>query len=324
MLPPKKEHAPLKLQLHPRNKHRARYNLQALITTSPELAQYVAINNYNDESIDFFNPDAVLALNKALLQHYYGITHWHIPPHYLCPPIPGRADYIHYIADLLQLSNNGILPTGKHIRCLDIGVGANCVYPIIGANEYDWEFVGTDIDAVAAHNATTIIAQNECLQPNVEIRTQTNPNNVFRGIINPNELFDVTICNPPFHASLAEAQAGTERKTKNLTGSKSSKSTLNFGGQNNELWCNGGEQQFVRNMILESSQFKHSCLWFTTLISKQSNLQHAYNTLKQVQALEVKTIDMGQGNKISRVLAWTFLTSQQETQWVKDRWTELK
>ncbi len=320
MLPPKKKHAPIKLQLHPRNKHRERYNLQALIITSPELAQYVALNNYNDESIDFFNPDAVLALNKALLQHYYGITHWSIPPNYLCPPIPGRADYIHYIADLFKLSNNGVVPNGKYIRCLDIGVGANCVYPIIGVNEYGWEFVGAEVDAVAAENATTLINQNKCLQNRVEIREQTNLNNVFRGIVQPNELFDVTICNPPFHASLAEAQAGTERKIKNLIGTKNNKPTLNFGGQNNELWCNGGEQQFVRNMILESSQFKHSCLWFTTLISKQSNLQHAYNTLKQVQALEVKTIDMGQGNKISRLLAWTFLTSPQETQWVKDRW----
>ena len=28
------------------------------------------------------------------------------PNENLCPPIPGRADYIHHIADLLSINNN--------------------------------------------------------------------------------------------------------------------------------------------------------------------------------------------------------------------------
>ncbi|MBC7494605.1 MAG: RlmF-related methyltransferase, partial [Flavobacterium sp.] len=129
MLDKKKEHPKEKTRLHVRNKHRERYNLKALIESVPELAQYVSLNIYNDESIDFFNPEAVKALNKALLKHHYQIDHWNIPPNYLCPPIPGRADYIHYIADLLCGSNYGKIPKGNLVTCLDIGVGANCVYP---------------------------------------------------------------------------------------------------------------------------------------------------------------------------------------------------
>jgi 23S rRNA A1618 N6-methylase RlmF len=50
--------------------------------------------------------------------------------HYLCPPFLEETDYIHYIADLLASSNNGIIP--KHaVQGLDIGVGANCIYPIM-------------------------------------------------------------------------------------------------------------------------------------------------------------------------------------------------
>jgi 23S rRNA (adenine1618-N6)-methyltransferase len=39
------------------------------------------------------------------------------------PPIPGRADYIHQIADLLATCNKKVVPTGADIRILDIGVG---------------------------------------------------------------------------------------------------------------------------------------------------------------------------------------------------------
>jgi len=98
MLPKKKEHPKEKSRLHPRNKHRERYDFKLLIESSPELAQFVKMNIYNDESIDFFNPDAVKALNKALLKYFYDIENWDIPEGYLCPPIPGRADYIHHIA----------------------------------------------------------------------------------------------------------------------------------------------------------------------------------------------------------------------------------
>jgi 23S rRNA (adenine1618-N6)-methyltransferase len=307
MLPIKKEHPKEKTELHPRNKHRERYNFNELINSCPALAQFVVLNKYNDESIDFFNPEAVKMLNRALLKHFYGIDHWNIPAGYLCPPIPGRADYIHYIADLLANSNKGVIPEGNKVKCLDIGVGANCVYPIIGNKEYGWSFIGSDIDPFAIESASRIIDMNPFLKGKVELRLQSNPGNIFLGIIRKDEHFDISICNPPFHSSLAEAQSGTLRKLSNLKQKKVTKLTLNFGGKTNELWCKGGEERFVRDMIHQSKQFAESCLWFTTLISKQSNLNSAYKALKNVEAFDVKTIPMGQGNKISRIVAWTFL-----------------
>lgn len=308
-----------KSKLHPRNKHRERYDFKALIRSCPELAPFVARNKYNDETIDFANPTAVKTLNKALLKHFYEIENWDIPPNYLCPPIPGRADYIHHIADLLAAVNDGEIPTGRKIKCLDIGVGANCVYPIIGQKEYGWSFIGTDIDPVSIAAANKIMAANPALKLAIECRLQPNPKDIFRGMIRKDEVIDLSICNPPFHASLAEAQAGTLRKLSNLSSKKITKPSLNFGGKNRELWVEGGEEKFIGNMIRESIQFRNSCFWFSTLISKQASLKSVYAALKQAEAREVKTIPMGQGNKISRLVAWTFLTSEQQQAW-KIRW----
>ena len=174
MVPKKKEHHLKKIGLHPRNKHQGRYDFKELISSCPELAPFVRLNNYNDESIDFSNAKAVMMLNKALLKHFYKIDYWNIPEGYLCPPIPGRADYIHHIADLLASSNNGKIPTGSQIKCLDIGVGANCIYPIIGNKEYGWSFVGSDIDPVSIQSANEIIENNASLKGNVTLRLQLN------------------------------------------------------------------------------------------------------------------------------------------------------
>jgi 23S rRNA (adenine1618-N6)-methyltransferase len=317
----KREHPKEKTSLHPRNRHRERYDFKTLIQSCPELAPFVKLNAYNDESVDFFDPEAVLTLNKALLMHYYGIEKWSIPDGYLCPAIPGRADYIHNMADLAGKFNNGKIPKGSTFRCLDIGVGANCVYPIIGISEYGWSFTGSDTDPVGLQAAATIIDSNPVLKGKAELRLQTNHSDIFKGIIKTGEQFDITICNPPFHASAAEARSGTVRKLSNLSRKIQNTPLLNFGGQSNELWCEGGEQKFVQQMIRQSKLFGASCLWFSTLISKEANLGSAYNELYKVEATDVKTIPMGQGNKISRILAWTFLTKEQQNDWVSKRWS---
>ena len=291
----------IKTALHTKNKHRERYNFPELIAAHAELAPFVRVNNYGNESIDFANPDAVMALNKALLIHFYGITNWSVPQGFLCPPIPGRAEYIHHVAEALSINN------ASAIHCLDIGVGANCIYPIIGVVDYGWTFVGSDVEDASLKNAQHIIDENPDLNNKIELRKQSNQSNIFQGIIRPDDRFDLSICNPPFHRSQAEASAGSSRKSKNLGGHKKNQApVLNFGGQGNELWCEGGEIQFLQTMIRESVLFKTNCRWFTTLVSKQENLKSAYKNLKSVDAKEVKTIEMQLGNKMSRILAWRF------------------
>jgi 23S rRNA (adenine1618-N6)-methyltransferase len=321
MTGPKKQHPKEKVQLHPRNRHRERYDFKSLTTTFPPLQPFVRVNEYGDESVDFFDPTAVLNLNKALLKHFYHIGSWDIPKNYLCPPIPGRADYIHYAADLLALENNGVVPWGPEVNCLDVGVGANCIYPIIGTSEYGWLFVGSDIDPVSIDSAKKIVESNLSLKDRIVLRIQPDRKQIFRGIFKASEYFDLTVCNPPFHASAAEAQSGALRKLSNLKGKKMTKPVLNFGGKNNELWCEGGEERFVADMIRESKSFGQSCLWFTTLISKESNLKGALRVIESAGAADVRIIPMSQGNKASRMVGWTFLTSELRNDWVNRRWT---
>lgn len=302
----KKEHPKEKPGLHPRNKHRGRYDFNALCQSSPELSDFVGPNKFGDQSINFSDPDAVKTLNKSLLKHYYGIENWEIPENYLCPPIPGRADYLHYVADLLAADNEGNIPKGSLVKCLDIGTGANCIYPIIGFVEYGWDFIGSDIDKKAVESAKATVASNSKLKDNIDIRLQADPNHFFKGVIKEKEVFDVSICNPPFHASKKDAEAGTMRKLRNLNKKSVNKKVLNFGGNASELIYEGGENEFIRKMILESKNFAPSFKWFTTLISKEANLKYAFRNLKAVKAKNIKNIPMSQGNKVSRFIAWNF------------------
>jgi len=291
---------------HPRNPHRFLYDFKALTATCPELAPYVAINKYGNESVDFADPRAVKALNRALLKHFYAIGEWDIPENYLCPPIPGRADYIHHIADLLAEGNGGEIPRGGQVRVLDIGVGANCVYPIIGNREYGWSFVGTDIDPIAIGSAAKIIADNPVLAGKIELRLQPVAGDIFRGVVQPDEQFDLSVCNPPFHSSLEEASEATRRKIFNLNPGKKIPTIQNFGGQQVELIYPGGEEAFVRRMIQQSSRIPKQFKWFSTLIAKGDHLPTIYKSLEIARVAETRTILLSLGQKVSRVVAWRF------------------
>jgi 23S rRNA (adenine1618-N6)-methyltransferase len=290
--------------------------MDELVKTYPELEQYIFEKNDGGKTIDFSEPKAVKALNTALLAHYYNIAVWDIPEGYLCPAIPGRADYIHHIADLLTLSNDNVIPTGNKIVGLDIGVGANAAYPIIGSQCYGWRFVGSDIDPISVKSATLIVDANHKLKNLLTVRKQTQPGDIFDGIIKPQDNFAFTLCNPPFHSSAAEAQQGSERKVKNLTrhskkrnpsaAAEQAKQGLNFAGQHRELWCEGGELVFICNMIRQSQKYAQQVNWFTSLVSKKNSLKGIYNQLERVGATEVKTVNMAQGQKVSRFVAWRF------------------
>lgn len=309
-----------KQNLHPRSLHRGRYNFKQLCQSYAELEAFVALNQYGDESIDFSNQQAVKALNKALLKHFYGVNNWDIPQSYLCPPIPGRADYIHYMADVLGENNNGNIPKGDKVKVLDIGMGANCVYPLIGNSIYGWQFVGADVDPVAIRSANKIISANPQLNSAIEVRLQSSLTDIFKGVVKPGEIFDITICNPPFHASIQEAVAGSMAKWENLGISKQQETLLNFGGQGTELWYPGGEAAFINRMIGQSALIPNSCLWFSTLVSKKDTLVGIYKTLNKFKVVDVKTINMSQGQKVSRIVAWTFLNEAEQLEWSSKRW----
>lgn len=249
-----------KTSLHPRNRHRGRYDFAALVTACPPLAPFVRPTPGGTPSVDFASPAAVTLLNRALLLHHYGLRHWDIPAGFLCPPVPGRADYLHHLADLLAAGNGGNIPRGRRVMLLDIGVGANGIYPIIGHHEYGWRFTGSDIDPPSLRWARHLADMNPSLAGALRLRRQSQPAAIFDDIIGAAERFDATLCNPPFHASAREAEASTRRKQTQLARStqrrrgsplgagdrgrvagdgfpvrQTDAAAANFGGRHNEL-----------------------------------------------------------------------------------------
>ncbi|WP_243286988.1 23S rRNA (adenine(1618)-N(6))-methyltransferase RlmF [Geothrix terrae] len=295
---------PAKPGLHPRNRHGGGYDFPRLAAASPELGPFVRRAPHGGPTIDFADPAAVKALNRALLLEAYGIRGWDLPPGALCPPIPGRADYLHHLADLL--AEGGPVPRGAAVRALDIGTGASLIYPLLGHREYGWSFVGSDMDGAALASAARILAANPGLEVAIALRRQPDPKAIFRNVVGPDERFDLTLCNPPFHASAREAREAAQAKWRKL-GRGSAGMARNFGGQGSELWCEGGEAGFVRRMIDESATLRTRVRWFTTLVSSSANLPGLQRALRQAGAVEIRTVPMAQGQKQSRFLAWTFL-----------------
>lgn len=295
-----------KSSLHPRNLHRNSYDFDVLIREIPELKHFVFRNKYDNLSINFSLPKAVKLLNKALLKHYYRIENWNIPEANLCPPIPGRADYVHYIADLVAESF-GDIPKGHLVVGVDVGVGANLVYPLLANRSYGWQMLGSDINEKSLKNAEQILEFNPDLKNFIKLKHQPNSDFIFKNIIEPNDKIVFAMCNPPFHDSQEAAVKGNIRKNKNLRHAKIKTAHFNFGGQDSELWCEGGEIEFVSKMIHESQEFSKQVLWFTCLVSKKDNLSQLLKLISEKKALEVKIIDMAQGQKISRILAWSFV-----------------
>jgi len=292
---------------HPRNRHQGRYDFDALVASSPGLAAHIRPNAYGDPSVDFADPAAVKALNRALLKAWYGLTYWDIPDDRLCPALPGRADYVHYAADLLAETNGGKVPAGPRVRALDIGVGANAVYPLIGHGEYGWSFVGADTDRTALESALRIVACNPGLIDRIALRPQQRRDHLLRGVVGDDERFDITFCNPPFHTSADEAAAGSMRKWRNLGKPAGGKTpALNFGGCPEELWCPGGEVAFVVRLIGESAAMPHAANWFTSLVAKSEHLPPILDAVRRSGAAAHRVVEMAQGAKKSRFVAWRF------------------
>ena len=281
---------------HKNSKHNNGYNFPELVKANPELESFIVDNSYGNTSIDFSDPKGVKELNKAILLANYNLTSWNFPDKNLCPPIPGRVDYIHYLSDLL--SETGIK---EDIKVLDIGMGASCIYPLLGAAEYDWSFVGTDIDLDSLDSAQDIIDDNK-LDSKIELRHQKDEMQILKGIIEEKDSFSATMCNPPFYKSAEEAQGANSRKSRNL----GNNAVRNFAGNNNELWYIGGEKAFLHNYLYESSLFPKSSLWFTSLVSKKENVKSLETSSKKLGASEFKVIPMSQGNKVTRIVCWKF------------------
>ena len=279
--------------MHPKNPFSRDYDFDFLSTHNEALKDFIFVNKYGKHTIRFADPHAVKALNQALLKAGYNIK-WSIPEGHLCPPIPGRLDYLLYIDDLIDKTN---------IKMLDVGTGANLIYPILGTCHFKWKCVGSEIEKDSVAHAKRLIEQNPELS-SVEIRRQSDSRMIFEKMVKVDDEFDVVVCNPPFYKSAKDAQKESRRKTKNLGIKKRAK--LNFGGQSNELWTPGGEVEFLTKMAKESVKFKDQIQWFTSLVSRRDHLSMIKHAISDTGASDIRIVEMATGNKINRAIAWRF------------------
>lgn len=281
--------------LHERNAHRNGYAMEELIRSEPSLKQHVIEARSGKTSIDFHDSRAIFALNKALLKHHYGIQNWKILKNSLCPVVPGRADYVHYLADFL--------PDTKTRSILDVGTGSSIIYPLLGATIYDWDFVGTDTHLASLQNAQDILASNPLLQKKIKLRHQVDEQAVLKNCVLPGEYFDAVMCNPPFFKSRQHHWDNVVRKHEKLYQGESLPKQ-NYGGLANELWREGGEKKFVLTLINESLELRKQLGWVSSLISDKDHLKPLIATLEYNKASRIEIIPMAQGHKKTRILMW--------------------
>lgn len=275
--------------MHKRNLHRLGYDFDRLVAAHPALETHVISSPTGEKTIDFSDALAVLEFNRALLDLHYNIKNLKMPDHALAPAVPGRADYIHHLSDLIGKGDK---------KGLDIGCGASAIYCLLGNAIYNYEMVGVDVDDLSIEYAKKNTSKND----RIEIRNQINRAFILKGVLRDQEHFDFVLCNPPFYNSEEEAVKANLKKQQQLGIDKKER---NFSGLAHELWCNGGEALFIKRMIKESVTVKNQVTWFTCLLSRK---QHLDKPIKQINKLKAtyKVIPMSIGNKETRFLAWTF------------------
>ncbi|KAL6848348.1 hypothetical protein ACP4OV_021642 [Aristida adscensionis] len=308
--------------IHPRNRYAAAApDFAALAELYPSFRPFVSVSARGRAAIDFTDFAANRELTRVLLLHDHGVNWW-IPDGQLCPTVPNRSNYIHWIEDLL--SSDLIPPISSssgRVRGFDIGTGANCIYPLLGASLLGWSFVGSDVTDVALEWAKKNVDSNPHLAELIEIRdvisvsfssgseknsreaasdktlepvddlSRSKPP-ILVGVVKESESFDFCMCNPPFFESIEEA--GLNPKT-------------SFGGTTEEMVCPGGELAFITQIIEDSVSLKNSFRWFTSMVGRKANLKSLISKVREVGATVVKTTEFVQGQTARWGLAWSFI-----------------
>jgi 23S rRNA (adenine1618-N6)-methyltransferase len=247
-------------------------------------------------TLDWKSNDALKELCRVLLLNDFGIKYWDTPDGYLVPTITSRSNYIHWIHDILEAEEAEKAEKAEEVNAqtvhgLDIGTGANCIYPILGSSIYNWKFKASDINEKAVDVAKTIVKKNK-LDNDITIVLQDNPDDIFYNVIQVGEKYDFTMCNPPYFSD-------DEVKHNNPN------TICEFNEK--EVYCKGGEYGFITRMIDESVSYRNDVKWFTTLVGRKINLEILYDMLKENNLVDrvIKTT-FYQGKMIRWGLAWTF------------------
>jgi 23S rRNA (adenine1618-N6)-methyltransferase len=236
-----------------------------------------------------------------LLKADFGLTIL-LPDDRLCPPVPVRWNYVHWIQELLDTTSEDY---GEHfdpereVIGLDIGVGASSIYPLLAcATRSGWRMAGTDIDKHSFGYARQNVEANGFGN---RIRLALSPHD---GPLIPldkmgMEEIDFVMTNPPFYTSHEDMKAS-------YTGKSAPPSAVCTGSEN-EMICPGGDVGFVTRIFEESLKLRERVEWYTAMLGKMSSLQQIVMKLKEANIGNFAVTALTAGHRTKRwAVAWSF------------------
>ena len=263
-----------------------------LIKEFPELKKYIKKHDEKIEefSFDWSNNDLSLLMTKSILNYYFNIKYYDIPKGFLIPPVPSRLNYLNLINELIKDIKK------ENIIGVDIGTGANIIYPILGNSIYNWKFICSEINNESYNNAKLILQKNN-LEENINLIKQENKNNIFVSIINQENKYTFSMCNPPYYDYEQEIKIEDKKRD----------TEYNF----DEVYYEKGELGFFERYFEESICYKKNIFLFTILIGKKSNSEIIYDKINSYNNI-IKLCDIKKimtGNNVRYIIYWSFYNS---------------
>ena len=263
-----------------------------LIKEFPELKKYIIKHDEKIEefSFDWSNNDLSLLMTKSILNYYFNIKYYDIPKGFLIPPVPSRLNYLNLINELIKDIEK------ENIIGVDIGTGANIIYPILGNSVCDWKFICSEINNESYNNAKLILQKNN-LEENINLIKQENKNNIFVSIINQENKYTFSMCNPPYYDYEQEIKIEDKKRD----------TEYNF----DEVYYEKGELGFFERYFEESICYKKNIFLFTILIGKKSNSEIIYDIINSYNNI-IKLCDIKKimtGNNVRYIIYWSFYNS---------------
>lgn len=265
------------------------------------------------------NQEFTVALTRALLRTHLDLQLPYLEENHLCPPVPNRFFYLHWIHTELLSSGSGHHNQQQRMG-LDIGSGATAIYSLLAAKFFCCRMVTTEIDANAAAMAQKNVEAN-CLSSQIHVAHvppshSQDPSSLSPGgplersmvavekylaqcPSPPHMTVDFVMTNPPFYdpstMEHVNPRAGDGRARTAMTVSEGS--------------YPGGEIGFVTEMIADSLRLGHerqSPRWFSSMLGKKTSLTLLQKTLTHVLGpAHVRVTEYGPGQYTRWFLAWT-------------------
>lgn len=263
--------------------------------------------------LNFSDPSAVMQLTKTLLAKDFGLK-VELPDDRLCPPVrevpslhPGnphsqtaqvtnRHNYILWLKRLMDTTSYA--PAGRKLCGLDVGTGASCIYPLLGATQRPWCFVATDIDPKSLGYAKRNVQLNR-LEDRIRVLDRK-PEDPLVPLDHVGvERIDFVMMNPPFYTSEDDMLSSAKDKARPphsiCTGAPV------------EMVCQGGEVAFVGRLLRESLVLRERVQWYTAMVGKATSLEALVEQLREHKIDNFAVTELVQGSKTRRwALGWSF------------------